>query len=141
LRRKRGTRDVFRPRTAEHGDDEAIPGLLVIRPVGRIFFGNAENVSDKVMALIQASKPEVVLFDCSAIPGFEYTALKMLVEGEARWREHGVELWLAAPNPEAMEMLKRTPLAEKLGRERMHFTVEQAVAAFEARHPAGVGTA
>jgi MFS superfamily sulfate permease-like transporter len=141
LRRRRGTRDVFRPRTAEHADDEAIPGLLIIRPVGRVFFGNAENVSDKVMALIHAATPKVVLLDCSAIPGFEYTALKMLVEGEARWREHGVELWLAALNPEAMDMLKRTPLAEKLGHERMYFTVEQAVAAFEARHPAGAETA
>ncbi|MDZ7653956.1 MAG: SulP family inorganic anion transporter [Burkholderiaceae bacterium] len=141
LRRRRGTRDVFRPRTAEHADDEAIPGLLIIRPFGRVFFGNAENVSDKVMALIHAATPKVVLLDCSAIPGFEYTALKMLVEGEARWREHGVELWLAALNPEAMEMLKRTPLAQSLGRERMHFNVEQAVAAFEARHPAGAETA
>jgi high affinity sulfate transporter 1 len=141
LRRKRGTRDVFRPRATENADDEEIPGLLIARPVGRIFFGNAENVSDKVTALIQAAAPRVALFDCSAIPGFEYTALKMLIEGEARWREQGVELWLAALNPEAMEMLKRTPLAEKFGRERMYFTVEQAVAAFEARQPAGVGTA
>ena len=141
LRRKRGSRDVFRPRTAEHADDEAIPGLLIIRPVGRIFFGNAESVRDKVTALIAAATPRVALLDCSAIPGFEYTALKMLVDAEARLRAHGVELWLAALNPEAMAMLKRTPLAERLGRERMYFTVEQAVAAFETRHPAGTGTA
>lgn len=61
----------------------------------------------------------------------------MLVEGEERLRESGTQLWLAALNPEAMELLKRTPLAERLGRERMFFTVEQAVAAYEARHPSG----
>jgi hypothetical protein len=32
-----------------------------------------------------------------------------------------------------MELVQRTPLAERLGRERMYFTIEQAVAAFEAR--------
>ena len=70
------------------------------------------------------------------MPGIEYTALKMLVEAEERLRGEGTELWLAALNPEALELVRRTPLAERLGRERMFFTVEQAVAAFEARQPA-----
>ncbi len=76
------------------------------------------------------------MIDCSAIPGFEYTALKMLIEGEEKQREQGRELWLAALNPEALELVRRTPLAERLGRERMFFNVEQAVAAFEARQAA-----
>jgi len=89
-----------------------------------------------MQTLAKAADPKVVLLDCSAIPGFEYTALKMLVEGEEKQREQGRELWLAALNPEALELVRRTPLAERLGRERMFFTVEQAVAAFEARRPA-----
>jgi len=136
VRRKRGT-NVFRPRSPEHPDDEAIPGLLIARPEGRLYFGNAANVGAKLMALKNASSPRVMLLDCSAVPGFEYTSLKMLIEGEARVREEGAELWLAALNPEAMELVRNSPLAERLGRERMFFTVEQAVAAFEARKPAG----
>jgi MFS superfamily sulfate permease-like transporter len=136
LRRKPGT-NVFRPRTEEQPGDEATPGLLIARPQGRIYFGNAENISDKLKALAEASPPEVLLLDFSAISGLEYTALKMLVEAEERLRQRGVELWLAALNPEAMELLQRTPLADRLGRARMYFTVEQAVAAFAARTPAG----
>jgi MFS superfamily sulfate permease-like transporter len=132
LRRKPGTQ-VFRPRSQEHPEDEAIPGLLIVRPVDRLYFGNAANVSEKLLTLAKAANPKVVLLDCSAIPGFEYTALKMLVEGEEKQREQGKELWLAALNPEALELVQRTPLAERLGRERMYFTVERAVAAFEAR--------
>ena len=132
LRRKPGT-NVWRPRSPEHPEDEEIPGLLIARPADRMFFVNAANVSGKLQALAKAADPKVVLLDCSAIPGFEYTALKMLVEGEERHREEGKELWLAALNPEALELVRRTPLAERLGRERMFFTVEQAVAAFEAR--------
>jgi len=138
LRRKPGT-NVFRPRSPEHPEDEAIPGLLIARPEDRLYFGNAANVSAKLHALAKAADPKVVLLDCSAIPGFEYTALKMLVEGEEKQREEGRELWLAALNPEALELVRRTPLAERLGRERMFFTVEQAVAAFEARGPASSG--
>ena len=41
--RKRGT-DVYRPQTGEHPDDETFPGLLLLRPEGRIFFANAARV-------------------------------------------------------------------------------------------------
>jgi MFS superfamily sulfate permease-like transporter len=127
---------VFRPRSPEHPDDEQIPGLLIARPEGRLYFGNAANVGAKLMALKKATSPRVMLLDCSAIPGFEYTSLKMLVEGEERVREEGTQLWLASLNPEAMELVKNTLLVERLGRERMFHTVEQAVAAFEARKSA-----
>ena len=114
IRRKPGT-NVFRPRSPEHPDDESMPGLLIVRPEGRIYFGNAANVGGKMQALAKATSPQVILLDCSAMPGFEYTALKMLVEGEERPREQGRELWLAALNPEALELVQRTPLAERLG--------------------------
>ena len=50
-----------------------------------------------------------------------------------------MEIWLAALNPEVLELVRKTPLAERLGRGRMFFTVEDAVAAFEARDPAAKG--
>jgi high affinity sulfate transporter 1 len=134
LRRKPGTQ-IFRPRSPEHPEDETIPGLLIARPEGRLYFGNASNVGEKLNALRQANAPQVVLLDCSAIPGIEFTALKMLVEAEEKLRSEGTELWLAALNPEVMELVQRTPLAERLGRERMYFTVPQAARAFEARQP------
>jgi hypothetical protein len=57
----------------------------------------------------------------------------MLVEAEERLRAEGTELWLAALSPEVLDLVRRTTLAERLGRERMFFTVEQAVDAFIAR--------
>jgi sulfate permease, SulP family len=132
IRRKPGT-NVFRPRSPEHAEDESIPGLLIIRPIGRMYFGNAGSVGSRMQSMIRAAMPRVVLLDGSAIPGFEYTALKMLVESEAKFREIGTELWLGALNPEALELVNRTPLAQRLGRERMFPTLHQAVAAFEER--------
>jgi len=135
IRRKPGT-NVFRPRSPEHPEDETLPGLLIARPEGRIYFVNVGNVGEKLNALVKANAPQVILLDCSAMPGIEYTALKMLVEAEERLRTEGTELWLAALSPEVLDLVQRTPLAERLGHERMFFTVEQAVAAFEARQPA-----
>jgi len=132
LRRKPGTQ-VFRPRSDEHPEDESIPGLLIARPEGGIYFANARNVSAKLRELAPDSLPAVVLLDFSAVPMLEFTALQMLIEAEEKLRSEGTELWLAALNPEVLAIVQRTPLAERLGRERMYFTVEQAARAFEAR--------
>jgi len=124
--RKRGT-DVFRPRSAEHPDDESFPGLLILRTEARVYFGNAQNIGESMWPLVREARPKVLLLDCGGIPGFEFTALKMLGEAEAKLREEGTVLWLAALSPEALPLVQGSPLGTRLGRERMFFTVPQAV--------------
>ena len=130
LGRKRGT-NVFRPRSAEHPEDETFPGLLLLRPEGRIFFVNAERLSQKVRALAEETTPSVVALDLSGVFDLEYTALKMLDEAEKRAAARGVVLWLVGLNPQALEAVNRSALGERLGRGRMHFNLETAVRTFE----------
>ncbi|HUL94485.1 MAG TPA: SulP family inorganic anion transporter [Usitatibacter sp.] len=132
LGRKPGT-NVFRPRDGEHPEDESFPGLLIVRTEGRMYFANAPVLGEKMRELIAREKPRVLVLDCSVIPGLEYTALKMLVGAEANLREQGIELWLVALNPEALELVRRTPLAQALGRGRMFFNLEAAVDAYLGR--------
>jgi MFS superfamily sulfate permease-like transporter len=134
LRRKRGT-DVFRPASAEHPEDESFPGLLILRTEGRVYFGNAQNIGDGLWPLVREARPKVLLLDCGGIPGFEFTALKMLGEGEAKLRAEGVELWLAALSTESLALIRASPLGEILGRERMFFTVKRAADAYVERNP------
>jgi high affinity sulfate transporter 1 len=129
LGRKPGT-NVFRPRTPEHPEDEAFPGLLMLRPEGRVFFANAERIAQK-RPLIEAEKPRVVALELKAVFDLEYTALKMLTEAEQRHRENGVELWLVGLTPGVLEMVQQSPLGRTLGRERMFFDLEQAVARYQ----------
>jgi MFS superfamily sulfate permease-like transporter len=129
LGRKPGT-NVFRPRSKEHPEDETFPGLLLLRLEGRVFFANAERIADKMKPLIDEAKAKVVAVDLSGVPDLEYTALKMLTEGEKRQRERGVSLWLVGLNPVVLAMLQRSSLGELLGRERMHFNLEVAVAKY-----------
>jgi MFS superfamily sulfate permease-like transporter len=130
LRRKPGT-NVFRPVSDEHPQDESFPGLLLLRTEARIFFANAEVLGQKANALIAATAPRVIVFDMSAVFDIEYTALKMLVAAEKRMRGEGRVLCLAGLNPRVLEMVRRSPLALALGRERMCFDLEQAVARFQ----------
>jgi len=126
LGRKRGT-DVFRPLSDEHPDDETFPGLLIVRTEGMMTFASAPRVGDGLRALIDEAKPQVLLFDFRAVPNIEYTALKLLTDFEEKQREGGITLWLAALNPQALNVVKRSPLFATLGHERMFFNVEQAV--------------
>lgn len=130
--RKPGT-DVFRPRSTAHPDDETIPGLLIVRTEGRMTFANAPQVGEHIVALLEAAQPQVVILECSGIPDFEYTALRALTAAEHRLAQGGVELWLTALNPAALAVVNRSPLGATLGRARMHFNLQRAVAAYETR--------
>jgi len=129
LGRKRGT-NVFRPRSKEHPDDETFAGLLLLRPEGRIFFANAEHIAEKIRRFTQEVEPRVVAIDMSSIVDIEYTALKMLTEGEKSQRQQGRLLWLVGMNPHVLEMIQRSELGGALGREGMHFNLEIAVAKY-----------
>jgi SulP family sulfate permease len=132
LGRKRGT-DVFRPRSAEHPDDESWPGLLIVRIEGRAFFLNAQRIGDRLWPLLEQSKPSVLLLDGRALIDIEYTALKMLIEAEEKLRQHGVTMWMASLNPEVLKVVQQSALGRTLGRERMFFNVQGAVQHYEQR--------
>lgn len=131
LRRKPGT-DVFRPQSPEHPADETIPGLLIIKTEGRMTFASAPRAQEHLAALITKVRPKVVILECSAIPDFEYTALRTLIRAEEKMQEGGITLWLSALNPLALEVVRRSALARALGPERMFFNISDAVNAYEA---------
>ncbi|HWU39258.1 MAG TPA: SulP family inorganic anion transporter, partial [Candidatus Acidoferrum sp.] len=130
LGRKPGT-SVFRPLSPEHPEDETYPGLLLLRPEGAIFFANAPRLGQKIRELIAQFTPRVLVLDLSAVPDIEYTALMMLTEGEEAVREAGTMIELVAMNPRVLEVIQRSSLWERLGRERTFFTLDQAVEWFQ----------
>jgi sulfate permease, SulP family len=132
LGRKPGT-NVFRPRSKEHSEDETFPGLLMLRLEGRAFFANVQRMGEKMRLLFTEAKPQVVILDLRSLFDLEYTALKMLMEAEREQREHGVSLWLVGLNPSVLAMVRRSPLGETLGEERMFYNLEAAVAKYQER--------
>jgi SulP family sulfate permease len=125
LGRKKGT-DVYRSLEA-YPTDETVPGLLIVRTEGRLTFASIPRTTDKFHALIDRYSPTVIVLDLSAVPDIEYTALMMLDEAEEKLRRRGITLWLAALTPSAFKTVERSPLGQRLGHERMFYTVEHAV--------------
>jgi len=136
LGRKRGT-NVFRPLSADHAEDETWPDLLIVRTEGRMHFASTPRASDLIWALIRTTQPQVLVLDCSAVPDIEYTALQTLIQFERKLHHQGTILWLAALNPEPLQVIKRTALGQTLGRERMFYNLELAVAAYQSRGAPG----
>ncbi len=129
--RKRGA-DVLRPLSPEHPDDETFEGLLIVRPEGRLFFANAQNVAEQINTLVAQYKPRVVAIDMSRVPDIEYSALQALMEGEKRTTEHGTVVWLVGLNPGVLEVVRHAGLGERLGRDRMLFNARTAIEHYKA---------
>ena len=116
--RKRGE-DVLRPLSPEHPDDETFEGLLILRPEGRLFFANVEQVGDRVRDLVAQHKPRVLMLDLSRVFDIEYSALQVMKEGERRLAEEGVTVWLAGLSPDVLDYIRSSGLADRLGKDRM----------------------
>jgi high affinity sulfate transporter 1 len=129
LGRKPGT-NVFRPRSEEYPEDERFADLLLLKWEGRVFFANAEQIAQKMRVSIEEAKPKVIVIDLSGVFDLEYTALKMLIGGEKRWRERGVMLWLVGMNQRVLSVVQRSQLGEALGQDGIHFNLEIAVAKY-----------
>jgi len=126
LGRKPGTH-IFRPRLKEHLKDETFPGLLLLQPEGRIFFANAQNISEQILLLVEKFQPQVLVLDFSRVFDLEYSALKMLIEAEERHHGNAVLLCLAGLNPRTMDIIRKSALGATLGDKRIFHNAEEAV--------------
>jgi len=130
LGRKRGTVD-FRD-FASHPGDEQVPGLLVLRPEGSLFFGNVRRVQRLVLdATAHASRPvHVVVLDTSAVPDVEVTALDLFAELDRALAGRGISLRVCALTTRPKEMIRRAGLAPEF-EGRLFRTLQEAVEAVE----------
>ena len=137
--RKRGA-DVLRPLSPEHPDDETFEGLLILRPEGRLFFANAQSVADQVNELVAQYKPRVVALDMSRVPDLEYSALRMLMDGDKRAADRGAVFWLVALNPGVLEVVRNAGFDRQLGPERLLFNARAAIERYQAMQASAGGT-
>ena len=116
--RKRGE-DLLRPLSPEHPDDETVEGLLIVRPEGRLFFANAEQVGDRIRELVAEHRPRVLILDLSRVFDIEYSALQVMINGERRYADEGVTVWLAGLNPDVLDAIRASGLEDRLGKGRL----------------------
>lgn len=126
---------VFRPLSPDHPDDELFPGLLIIRPEGAMDFLNVSHIRDRVWDMVHRRQPQVIIIDGSAIPNIESTALKGLANFDQTLRDQNITLWMARLNPEALRMVRRSPIGTALEPDRLFYKVEEAVNRYLQENP------
>ncbi|GAU85945.1 SulP family inorganic anion transporter [Bosea sp. BIWAKO-01] len=129
--RQRGS-DLLRPLDPENPDDETFEGLLIVRPEGRLFFVNAQDVADQISVLVGQHKPRVLALDLSRIADIEYSALQMLLEGEKRMTERGITVWFVDLNPGPLEVIRHAGLDTLLGPDRLLSSTRAAIERYTA---------
>ena len=137
--RKRGA-DVLRPLSPAHPDDETFDGLLILRPEGRLFFVNAQDVSEQIGELMSKYHPQVLVLDLSRVPDLEYSALQMLMERDKRATQRGATVWLVGLNPGVLEVVRHSGLDQQLGPERLLFNARAAIERYQGMQAAAGGT-
>jgi sulfate permease, SulP family len=120
----------------DHPGAATIPGLLVVRPDGPVFFGNANPLRQGVLELVAttAPAPQVVVLDLSSSFRLSLPTLDTLTELHQELGQRGVELWLARVRSTAMAELQASGLADRLGPTPPHAALEDAVEAYTSAH-------
>ena len=79
---------------ARHPENEAVPGIVVLRPESGLWFANADVVRDAIRAEATGGTRAVVV-DAETVPAIDVTAVGMLVQLAEDLRRDGIELVLA----------------------------------------------
>ena len=127
LGREAGTQ-VFRD-VVENPDDEQIPGVVILRLDGGLFFATADALGDKVRAVIQAPDVRCVVLDCEGINFLDSQGSASIDDLLVLCGQADVTLRLARVKPAVRATLEREGTIERLGPEHVHGNVHRAVEA------------
>lgn len=127
-----GYHDVSR-----HPEARQVPGLILFRWDAPLFFANAELFVERVEALVRQASMPVRRFVLAAEPvtNIDLTAADALDALATRLAAAGVELCVAEMKGPVKDHLRQLGLYDRLGAERFHRSLEQAVGAYLALHP------
>jgi sulfate permease, SulP family len=116
----------------DHPDAATVPGLLLVRPDGPVFFANANPLRTRVLGLVGTTSPppRVVVLDLSSSFRLSLPTLDTLAELHDELHQRGVKLWLARVRSTATAQLQASGLADRLGPAHLHTTLVDAVQAY-----------
>ncbi len=139
LGRRPGT-TVFRE-LAEFPEDEQFPGVAVIRLDGGLFFATSDALDERVRQVISET-PDIacVVLDCSSISFVDSQGVAELAEVLTIADEEQVTLRLARVKPAVRATLERDGLLSRIPSERVHASVDHAVATQLGTPPGAAGT-
>jgi high affinity sulfate transporter 1 len=123
----RGYHDVTR-----YPNSRRIPGLVLLRWDAPLFFANAEQFQNQVLAALDESPTPVqrLVIAASPVTSIDVTSADMLAELDKVLEQRGVELQFAEMKDPVKDKMKQFELFEGLGESAFHPTLGAAVDAY-----------
>jgi MFS superfamily sulfate permease-like transporter len=116
---------------SDHPNAEPVPGVLIVRPDGMVFFANANRMRHAVLEYVRAAspRPACVVIDNEMVPDLDMTSADALLALFEDLRGDGIVMRMARVREPVWEMLKRTGLKAAIGRENVFWTIDEAASA------------
>jgi SulP family sulfate permease len=132
LARVQGTR--FFQEMGDLPDDELMPGVIVVRLDGALFFVTADSVEARIESLIDASDEPLraVVFDLRSVTFIDSQGAFKLGELARNLRTKGLVFCLARVKPQVMDVLEQDGKVDLIGSENFYPDVNSAVDAHAA---------
>ena len=114
----------------EHPEDERFPGVVVLRLDGGLFFATSDALEDRIRE-VALSAPDVggIVLDCGGMDFIDSQGSAKMREIHELTERAGVTLRLARVKPAVRELLRRDQVLDRIGGERIHGNIRQAVEA------------
>jgi sulfate permease, SulP family len=115
---------------AENPGDEELPGLVVLRLDGGLFFATSDALEDRVRE-VALSTPDItaIVLDCVAMDFIDSQGSAKMHEILELTQQAEVTLRLARVKPSVAEVLARDGVLDRLGEDGTYLSVAQAVEA------------
>jgi SulP family sulfate permease len=103
-------------RTERHPTWQTLPGIVVARTDGPLFYANAANAKEHLLGIARKDEPlpEALVLDLGANHDLDLETLDTLGELAEALATDGVELRLAGVHAPVLELLRRSGLASKV---------------------------
>ncbi len=126
LGRQPGTQ-AFRE-LADHPADEQFPGVVILRLDGGLFFATSDAVEDRVREVALSSiGVSAIVLDCGGVDFIDSQGSAKLRDVADLTAQANVSLRLARVKPAVLALLERDGVVERIGRDKIHPNVDQAV--------------
>jgi SulP family sulfate permease len=124
--------------TERHEGLTQVPGVVVVRVDGPLFFADANRFRDRVRELVEAGAPvHAVVIDAEAISQTDTDGADILIELASELDSQGAILALARAQSSILDLWRRAGAIDAIGSERVFHTTAEAVEAVRSAGEAG----
>jgi SulP family sulfate permease len=114
---------------ARHPENIPVPGVLIVRLDGPIYYANALTVRDQIKTMVEETKTRLraLLIDAGAQDQLDLTSAEVLKGLVKELHGKDIAVYVADVHAPVLEFSQRTELIELIGEDRIFPTVDAAV--------------